>query len=176
MNPNLNEINPEKVGKSVENTTNFLKKLSDYIEKKLYDSEGNVKNSGVKSISLTFAMLVGFAMAIVVLSSFFIGFILFNKSNVIEAKDKEISLLKIEVNAEDTESKYWEKRYNNVYSQCDSIGFVRARQALEFSNTLKNELNLEKNKINNSVKQNSDELKELNKYNKDIKSLQSKIK
>jgi hypothetical protein len=69
MNSNLEKLNPQEIGKTVEKTTNYLKKLSDYIENKLYDSEGNTKQGGVKSLSLTFAMLVGFSLAILVVSS-----------------------------------------------------------------------------------------------------------
>ena len=65
-----------KIGGRIEKTSNYLKSLSDYIENKLYDENGDQKNGGVKSLSLTFAMLVGFSMAIVVVSSIVITFML----------------------------------------------------------------------------------------------------
>lgn len=173
---NTEQINPAEIGKSVEKTTNYLKKLSDYIEQKLYDSDGNVKNGGVKSLSLTFAMLVGFSMAIIVVSSIFISFIIFNKSSEISNKEEQISKVEKELEIEEKNADYWNKRYNNVYSQCDSIGYQRAQQALEFSNNLNREISIQKQKVNTNVEQNSSELKELNNFNKEIKSLQAKIK
>lgn len=176
MNPNVNPIDTNNVGESVNKTTNYLKKLSDFIEKKLYDSEGNVKNSGVKSISLTFAMLVGFSMAVVVLSTVLITFILITNSSKIDDKNTEILKLEKEVTTEKNEAKTWATKYNNVYSKCDSIGFERARNALIFSNNVNREINEQKSKIDNSIKQNQNELKELKNYNDQIKSLQNKIK
>lgn len=176
MKSNLEQVNPNEIGKSIDKTTSYLKKLSDYIETKLYDSDGNIKNGGVKSLSLTFAMLVGFSMAIVVVSSIFITLIIYNKSNDLNKVENELLNLKKELKFEEKDSDYWQNRYNNVYSQCDSIGYERARQALEFSNNINMELNIQKNKINNNVKQNSSELKDLNQFNKEIKTLQNKIK
>lgn len=175
MNPNPNPIDTNNVGESVNKTTNYLKKLSDYIEKKLYDSDGNIKNSGVKSISLTFAMLVGFSMAVVVLSTVLITFILITHSSKIDDKKTEIIKLEIELNKEKLNVEKWSTKYNNVYSKCDSIGFERARTALDFSNNVNQRLNEQKSKIDNSIKQNSTELKELKNYNNVIKSLQNKI-
>lgn len=175
MKSNLEQVNPNEIGKSIDETTSYLKKLSDYIETKLYDTEGNLKNGGVKSLSLTFAMLVGFSMAIVVVSSLFITLIIYNKSNDLNKVENEVVNLKKELKIEEKDSDYWKNRYNNVYSQCDSIGYVRASQALEFSNNINKELNIQKNKINNNVEQNSTELKQLNQFNKEIKNLQNKI-
>ena len=175
MKSNLEQVNPTEIGKSIDKTTSYLKKLSDYIETKLYDSEGNLKNGGVKSLSLTFAMLVGFSMAIVVVSSIFITLIIYNKTSELNKVETELVNLKKELKIEEKDSDYWKDRYNNVYSQCDSIGYERARQALEFSNNINKELNIQKNKINNNVEQNSTELKQLNQFNKEIKNLQNKI-
>lgn len=175
MEPGL-KLDPTQVSRSVVRTTNYLKKLSDYIEEKLYDKDGTVKNGGVKSLSLTFAMLVGFSMAIMVVSSIFITFIIFTKSSTISDRDKEILKIEDKLKGEERNSKYWEKRYSNVYSQCDSIGYERARQALDFSNTINKEIITQRNKINSNVEQNSTELKDLNQFNKEIKNLQNKIK
>lgn len=175
MEPNL-KIDTAQIGKTVNKTTNYLKKLSDYIEEKLYDSDGNIKNGGVKSLSLTFAMLVGFSMAILAVSAFFITFIIFTKSATISDREKEILKIEGKLIIEETNGKYWEKRYSNVYSQCDSIGYERARQALDFSNTINKEIISQKNKINNNVEQNTNELKDLKQFNNEIKSLQNKIK
>lgn len=176
MDLNQDQLNTNNVGRSVNNTTNYLKKLSDFIEKKLYDSEGNIKNGGVKSISLVFAMLVGFSMAIVVLSTILITFILITKSSTIDEKNNEIKKLENEVKTENLKVEKWTNKYNNVYSKCDSIGFERAKQALTFSKTVNQEVISQKNKIDSSIKQNSTELKELKNYNNQIKSLQNKIK
>ena len=107
MNSNLEKLNPQEIGKTVEKTTNYLKKLSDHIENKLYDSEGNTKQGGVKSLSLTFAMLVGFSLAILVVSSIFISFILINKCNTITDKEKEIVKLEVKLDKEEKNSDYW---------------------------------------------------------------------
>lgn len=169
------KINTTEIGKTVDKTTNYLKKLSDYIEEKLYDTDGNIKNGGVKSLSLTFAMLVGFSMAIITLSSIFITFILFTKSTTISEKEKEIEKIEKKLITEEINGSYWEKRYSNVYSQCDSIGYERARQAFNFSNTINKEIISQKNKINTSVEQNSTELKNLKQFNNEIKTIQNKI-
>jgi hypothetical protein len=176
MNSNLEKLNPQEIGKTVEKTTNYLKKLSDYIENKLYDSEGNTKQGGVKSLSLTFAMLVGFSLAILVVSSIFISFILINKSNTITDKEKEIVKLEVKLDKEEKNSDYWEKRYNNVYSQCDSIGYQRARQAFEFSNSLNQQISTKTEKIQTVIEKNNSELKQLEKFNNEIKDIQTKLK
>ena len=176
MNSNLEKLNPQEIGKTVEKTTNYLKKLSDYIENKLYDSEGNTKQGGVKSLSLTFAMLVGFSLAILVVSSIFISFILINKSNTITDKEKVIVKLEVKLDKEEKNSDYWEKRYNNVYSQCDSIGYQRARQAFEFSNSLHQQISTKTEKIQTVIEKNNSELKQLEKFNNEIKDIQTKLK
>lgn len=176
MDLNQDQLNTNNVGRSVDNTTNYLKKLSDFIEKKLYDSEGNIKNGGVKSISLVFSMLVGFSMAIVVLSTILITFILLTKSTTIDEKNIEIIKLEKEVIKEKYNVEKINNKYMNVYSKCDSIGFERAKQALDFSRNVNQEVITQKNKIDNSIKQNLTELKELKNYNKQIKTLQNKIK
>ena len=84
MEKNFN-IDTDKIGNDVEKTTTYLKKLSDYIERKLYDSKGNLKEGGVKSLSLTFAMLVGFSMAILIVSTIAISFIILTKNETILA-------------------------------------------------------------------------------------------
>lgn len=168
-------INPPDIGKNVKGTTTFLKRVSDYIESKLYNEEGNVKEGGVKSLSLTFAMLVGFSMAIVVLSSIFITLTISHKNSVIdEYKSDTYKLEKRNIELE-SKADYWKDRYSNVYSQCDSIGYERARQALEFSQSLNNKLSSEEKTIKSELKNKSSELKDLKSIRTELSDLKEKI-
>lgn len=170
----MKNISGGDIGKNIESSTNFLKKLSDYIENKLYDSEGNIKNGGVKSLSLTFALLVGFSMAIIVFSSIFITSIIMNKNSTIEEKDKSIKHLDKKIVSLEKEAKYWEKRYSNVYSQCDSIGYHRAKEALEFSRSLGMVMEMEKAKAEKTAESTKKELENIKTYNKELNNLKQK--
>lgn len=172
---NTTEVNGQ-IGGQIVKTTNFLKKLSDYIENKLYDENGEVKNSGVRSLSLTFAMLVGFSTAILIVSSIFIGMIIMNKNEIITEKSNQIRLMRDEIKKESKEADYWEKKYNNVYSKCDSLGYERARQALEFSQSINNRLLSQKKEIINESKNTKSELNSLKQISNEIAQINNYIK
>lgn len=170
MENNFN-INPNDVGANVEKTTTYLKKLSDYIERKIYDKDGNLKEGGVKSLSLSFAMLVGFSMAILIVSSMAIMFIMTTKNETINQTKKELEKERLKLEKSDTKVILWQERYNNVYSQCDSIGFARARAALEFSESIKYDVDATKTSLNKDVSLKTKEAKELNKLNNEVKAI-----
>lgn len=175
MEENLNKVNlnniDDKVGGNVEKTTNYLKSLSDYIEGKLYDEKGVQKNGGVKSLSLTFAMLVGFSMAIVVVSSIVITFIFMTKNASIDEAKKTTELKTVELKASETNINYWRNKYQNVYSQCDSIGYQRAQQALIFSRSLQEDFELQKLKSKNQAINKIKEAKGLEIINNKVKTV-----
>lgn len=160
-----------KIGGKVEKTTNYLKSLSDYIEKKLYDENGDQKNGGVKSLSLTFAMLVGFSMAIVVVSSIVITFMLMTKNASIDEAKKTTELKTTELKAAETNTNYWRNKYQNVYSQCDSIGYQRAQQALIFSRSLQEDFELQKLKSKNQAIKKVKEVQGLENINNKVKTV-----
>ena len=174
MEKNFN-IDTDKIGNDVEKTTTYLKKLSDYIERKLYDSKGNLKEGGVKSLSLSFAMLVGFSMAILIVSTIAISFIILTKNETILATKRDLIEIKIELKKTDNQLDQWKDRYNNVYSKCDSIGYARARAALEFSQSLKVDVDATKSQIKSVVSQKVKETQDLKKLNNDVKSIHSNL-
>lgn len=166
---NLNNID-EKIGNNIQETTNYLKSLAEYIEGKLYDDKGEQKNGGVKSLSITFAMLVGFSMAIVVLSSIVITFIFMTKNASIDEAKKTTLIKTVELKAANTNIDYWRDKYQNVYSQCDSIGYERAQQALNFSRNLQEDFEIQKIKSKNQAVNKTKEVKSLETINNKVKN------
>lgn len=168
--PNIEDV-ANSVGDKVNKTTNYLKSVSDYIEKKLYDKNGAVKDGGVKSLSLTFAMLVGFSMAVVVLGSVVITFIVMSKNSSIDYIQKALDDEKTRIKKVEANESYWQKKYTNVYSQCDSIGYERAKQALDFSRNLQEDFQFQKIKSKSQAIKKQEESKDWSEINNKVKTV-----